>query len=283
VDITQTGIDKFKGTEKLVRPKTGCWEWQGPLNNYGYGVVRASGHTWLAHRVSCFLSAEKFVDDLCVCHHCDNRKCVRPEHLFQGTVTENHEDMQHKDRLKFGDGHHWSTITAEDAAKIRNLHKEGSSPDSLAARYSITPEMIRLIVRGEAWKRAGGPVRSKQPQIGETHSQAKLTWYQVRDIRSRAQGGETNWSKMAREFAVTSLMISNIARGLAWKDPDALVVAKRVQKGSTHSQAKLSDADVAEIRRLRKDGARADAIAIKFGVHFQYVHRLCRGDRRKSS
>jgi hypothetical protein len=35
---------------------------------------------------------------MCVCHRCDNPPCVRPDHLFLGTVQENNEDRERKGR-----------------------------------------------------------------------------------------------------------------------------------------------------------------------------------------
>lgn len=39
-------------------------------------------------------------DDICVCHKCDNGKCVRPDHWFLGTQKENLEDAALKGRLR---------------------------------------------------------------------------------------------------------------------------------------------------------------------------------------
>ena len=77
-----------------------CWEWQGSLFNSGYGHFICHCKSYRAHRVSYFLYNGTLSKDLFICHKCDNRKCVNPKHLFQGTSQENCQDMIKKGRLK---------------------------------------------------------------------------------------------------------------------------------------------------------------------------------------
>lgn len=75
-----------------------CWNWKGGDNGQGYRRISVNGEIAYAHRLAWTIFRGDIPNGLCVCHHCDNPSCVRPDHLFLGTKADNNIDRIIKGR-----------------------------------------------------------------------------------------------------------------------------------------------------------------------------------------
>lgn len=96
---------KARAKELLARTKltdTGCKEFLGSSSG-GYAVAGIPGNnSVLVHRFVYEQFIGSIPEGMCVCHTCDNRVCINPDHLFLGTSQDNAQDKMRKGRWKGG-------------------------------------------------------------------------------------------------------------------------------------------------------------------------------------
>ncbi len=83
-------------------PLSGCHIWNGGAFNCGYGRLRYQGRAWLAHRLAWTLKHGPIPDGMILCHRCNVRRCVNPDHLVLGTCADNNADTKAA-RLRLAD------------------------------------------------------------------------------------------------------------------------------------------------------------------------------------
>lgn len=147
-------VDKERS--KVFYNGTRCWEWNaGRDHGYGYFYTRTRG-TRRAHRVAYEISYGEIKDGLLVCHHCDNRPCVNPSHLFLGTYQDNATDRNNKGIQVRGESHGIHKLTAEQVDDIRRRYarhgRGGENSTELAREFGISHTQVFNIVKNIWWK-----------------------------------------------------------------------------------------------------------------------------------
>jgi len=146
--------DIIRFWSKVVKTKD-CWNWTASLDSYGYGQIGINGRLVLSHRISYELSFGKIPKGISILHTCDNRRCIRPQHLYSGTQFDNMRDMVLRGRRADtrGEKNPHSKITSKEILKIRRLYAKGDTTHhKLADMFGLSYGYISYIIRRISWK-----------------------------------------------------------------------------------------------------------------------------------
>ncbi len=167
-------------------PSSGCWLWTHSTFKTGYGKFRIGrSGTHYAHRLAYELHHGVAPGKAFVCHRCDNRLCINPEHLFLGDALTNNRDMaakgrtqsgadhwmrrrpdasailsagckrfyaEHPERRPIGSRHHLAKLTENDVHVIRTLHAWGMPHSMIARVFPVGRSGIGDITRRRIWR-----------------------------------------------------------------------------------------------------------------------------------
>lgn len=125
-----------------------CWHWKGAGKGNGYGNININRKTTAAHRVAYELFIGKVPGGLDVCHICDNRWCVNPDHLYIGTRVENMADAVFRGRAT---GHHRKHLKENQVQEIRRLLNGGVDARRISIITKVGYETIMNIQRGQSY------------------------------------------------------------------------------------------------------------------------------------
>lgn len=154
---TPRDLERFNAK---VRRTESCWEWTASKFPDGYGRFRYRGSTMLAHRVAWFFQYGEFPGDFLVCHHCDNRVCVNPDHLFLGTKQDNSDDMVAKGRAwnPVGERNGNAKLTQDQVDLIRSGFFGDMPYWAIGVQLGVSENHIGRIRRRDVWSNENGGV-----------------------------------------------------------------------------------------------------------------------------
>jgi hypothetical protein len=128
--------------------KSGCYEVISHRPGVsGYPRIRIDGVLWTLNRYIYTRLLGPIPEHMLVCHRCDNRLCVNPEHLFIGSIADNNKDMRDKGRSYRPGARKLSIADVQAIRKARDMKVE-----ELAKQYHVSQRTIRSIWYKETWK-----------------------------------------------------------------------------------------------------------------------------------
>ena len=168
-----------------VDPISGCHLWQGAITDGGYGTLGIGNRSHRAHRLAWSLKHGPIPPRVDVCHRCDERSCVNPDHLFVDSHANNMADRGRKERarrkLAFADHR-----AKHDVAMIR-LYYRGVQ---MKGELTVEPFDVAAVLASPA---GGGRARSDVPSAARRPACRSTS---VRGRRSR--GGRPSGSRARR-------------------------------------------------------------------------------------
>lgn len=170
--IREISKQTIRTAEKRLSQKTqrtdGCWEWKGVKFWTGYGMMtigsRKDGtrRNAGAHRIALAVAMGRdILPGMQVCHTCNNRACVNPDHLYECTPAENTRDRMKSDserrrcqewgRSTWGSNNYNAKLTDADVCAIRKAVSQGVMRKTMAERYGVAKRTIYRIVNKVTW------------------------------------------------------------------------------------------------------------------------------------
>lgn len=183
---------------------TPCIEFKGMIDDRGYG--RIFGNHQFAHRISYHLHYGVDPGFGLVCHHCDNRKCINPEHLYLGTHQTNANDKVERNRcsrLK-GESNPAATMTDEMAQSVIN---EPGTYREVARKFGLLPNAVRNVKLGITWPNLD------RSEVKTSQVMSKLKPEQATAIRTDPRDAVT----VAKEYGVSQGTILKIRNRVTFK------------------------------------------------------------------
>lgn len=227
-DVDERGISlKKRIKRKIIKSGDGCWEWQGFIDETGYGRLKVDGLSTRVHR----LSYEAFFGEIphgkMVLHTCDNRCCCNPKHLYLGTAKDNSTDMMKRGRWAKTDEKRKFLTKEEIIGVVAML--ENHTNKYIAEKFKTSENVINNIRKGNTYKEtlktlpktiqklAKKGKSNKNVLKGEENPSAILSSAEVIKIRKLYGKGWTI-TELAKKFDIGRTTVKRIVAFETWRN-----------------------------------------------------------------
>lgn len=120
--------------------------------SHGYGQVYEDGKHWTAHRYTYTKTKGEIPPGLLVCHTCDVKRCVNPDHLYLGTHKDNNRDTYARNRMPLRYGHLAVNVAKLTKEQAKDIKYSDAPAKELAVKYQINQSQVSRIRTGKTWK-----------------------------------------------------------------------------------------------------------------------------------
>lgn len=158
LDADPTATDRFRRHYRV--DESGCWLWTGAMYSYRgqetYGQFWFAGRRITAHRASYLIHKGPVDPALDVMHSCNVKACVNPEHLSQGTRSQNLRDaFRDNPGVCAGENNGRARLNWDIVHAIRS---GGERTGVLARRYGVSAQQITNVKAGRKWPESSCPI-----------------------------------------------------------------------------------------------------------------------------
>jgi predicted transcriptional regulator len=263
-------VERF-WSKVVTNDETGCREWVGHRNMFGYGVTSTAGIVegprlpLLAHRAAWVLTHGLIPKGMVICHKCDHPPCCNPEHLFLGTQSENMRDAADKGRIPGK-----RKINAKQAREIRTALATDETTRSVAERFGLSVGAIHEIARGDAWKSIAKGRIDRSSKALRANKAKKLSFEDAEAVRRMIASGEKQ-EDVGEIFGITQGTVSRIVNRVRRPNDEGPSAPE------TNGSRYFTQEQVLRIRRRIEAGEVHAAIASEFNCTREAISRIAQG------
>jgi hypothetical protein len=214
----------------------GCIIWMGAKyvqKKSTYGLISIKGKTKLAHRFAYELYYGPIPEGQVVMHICNNKFCVRKEHLKVGPQAENVQMAiddglmpggdkcgikTHPEAFPKGEERHNAKLKDLDIPRIEELYfVENVNSMEIAAIYHVSYVTINKILKNETWKHVPRRFKVSKDDLNKKHREnlglkrRLLTNNELEEIRKLRDEGWT-FQRIGEKFCVSQTTIFRMLR-----------------------------------------------------------------------